>query len=270
MATAQQSAQQPEPLGTTRPTLGRPAPGDPTLSLPKPSDEEVVARATKTAQATIHWDESSTAGLKVQAELLQKREANGRLLVQYRVKVSGAPHDQPFTLIAWPVTRIAPGAIMDGLAVAQDGTVGCPANSSGTCVQRFKGAELVLSYEAAKGEIFRHALMSADQKSRAFFSIVPNPILATDQGCSLEVVRLDPNFELVLVRGKGFQPGEDLRFREQSFQEVHDLPVKADAKGEFQAQLTPGVKGRVGGTSDVVVQGKACLPSVSFNWGQTF
>jgi len=272
IATAQQQPAASGPIlsppAANRPTLGSPASGEPAPQPPKLSDEEVVARATKTAQATIHWDESSTEGVTVQTELLQKRDAGTRVVVQYHIKVNGAPHDQPFTLMAWPVTRSEPGAIMDGLAVAQDGTVGCPANSPGSCVQWFKGGELVLRYEATKGEIFRHALISADQKSRAFFSIVPSPILSSDQGCSLEVVRLSPNFELVLVRGKGFQPGEDVRFHEQSFQEVHDVPVKADTKGEFQAQLTPAIKGRVGGTSNVTAAGKSCMPTIAFDWGQ--
>jgi len=267
LAAAAQQAPAPAP----RPTLGQPAPGEPSPRIAQPpqlSDEEVIAQATRTAQATIHWEESTTPGLKVQVELLQKLVEQGHLLAQYHLKVSGAPHDQPFTLMAWPVTRSEPGAIMNGLAVAQDGTVGCPANSPGSCVQRYKGAELRLIYEAGQGEIFRHALVSADQKARIFFSIVPDPILASDRACSLEVVRLSPNFELVLVRGKGFQPGEDLRFHTQSYQEVHDLPAKADAKGEFQAQLTPSVKGRVAGTTDVTVAGKACTPTISFNWGQ--
>jgi hypothetical protein len=274
MATAQQPlppvGQNPPGAGmpSSRPTLGPPPLGDPTPQPPKLSDEEVVARATTTAQATIHWDESSTPGVTAQVELVQKRQAGGRLLAQYHIKVDGVPRDQAFTLVAWPVTRSSPGTIMDGLAVAKDGTVGCPASSPGTCVQRFKGTELLLNYEATKGEIFRHALISADQQSRAFFSIVPDPILSSDQGCSLEVVRLSPNFELVLVRGKGFQPGEDVRFHEQSFQEVHDVPVQVNAKGEFQAQLTPAIKGRVGGTSNVTAASKTCMPTISFDWGQ--
>jgi len=275
MVTAQQP---PPPLGQSqpgsgtpapRPTLGPPAPGEPAPEPPKLSDEEVIARATRTAQATILWDGSSTPGMKADVELLKQREvAGGRLLVQYHLKISGAPHNQPFTLMGWPITRGDAGAMMDGLAIAQDGTVGCPDVSTGSCAQRFKGAELILNYEATKGEIFRHALISADQKARIFFSIVPSPIVVNDQACSLEVVRLSPNFELVLVRGKGFQAGEDVRFHEQSFQEVHDVPVKADAKGEFQAQLTPGIKGRVGGTSNVIATGKSCTPTISFDWGQ--
>src|SRR5215471_682384 len=85
------------PPAANRPTLGPPALGEP---APKLSDEEVVARATRTAQATIHWDESSSQGVTVQTELLQKRDAGTRVVVQYHIKVNGAPHDQPFTLMA--------------------------------------------------------------------------------------------------------------------------------------------------------------------------
>jgi hypothetical protein len=92
-------------------------------------------------------------------------------------------------------------------------------------------------------------------------------MIASDQTCSLEVVRLSPQFELVIVRGKGFQPGEAVRFHTESFQETHDVPVTANAQGEFQAHLTPMVKGRVAGTSLVSATGKTCSPTISFDWG---
>ena len=71
--------------------------------------------------------------------------------------------------------------MMDGLVIAQDGTVGCPANSTSSCAKRFKGAELKLTYAAEKGEIYRHALISRDKKARAFFSILPDPLIASDK-----------------------------------------------------------------------------------------
>jgi hypothetical protein len=233
----------------------------------QPSDEEVMAQAAKTAQATTNWDKASSPGMKAEVSLLKKTDLDGRSMAEYHVKVTGAPHNQPYTLMGWPVTVPDAFTMMDGLAVAQDGTVGCPPDSTASCAQKFKGAELRLIYQATKGEIFRHALISADQKSRIFFSIVPDPILASDKACSLEAVRLSPGFELVLVRGRGFPAGEDIRFHEQSYQEVHDLPVKTDAQGEFQAWLTPTVKGRIAGTADITVTGKTCAPTISFNWG---
>ena len=80
-------------------------------------------------------------------------------------------------------------------------------------------------------------------------------------------MRLSPQFELVMVRGKGFQPGESIRFHTQAYQEFHDASLTADSQGEFRAQLTPMVKGRVAGASTVVAMGKTCAPTISFNWG---
>ena len=227
-----------------------------------------MAIAEETARATMNWDRSSTAGAKAEVQLLKKADVQGKAAVEYRVKISGAPHDRLYTLMAWPVTLTQPVAVMEGLAVAADGSVGCPANSTKSCAQRIKGGELRLTYVPAKGEIYRHALISEDHQARIFFSIVPDPMVATDKACSLEVVRLSPHFELVMVRGKGFQPGEQLTFHTQSYQEAHDVPVTADSHGEFQAHLTPTVKGRVAGTTTVTATAKSCAPAILFDWGQ--
>lgn len=226
-----------------------------------------MAEAARTADATINWNKSSTPGMHVTVQLLKKSEIDGRLTMDYRVKVNGAPHDARYKLTIWPVTVAAPIAAMDGLAVRDDGVVYCPADSSGSCAQKIKGNELHLTYQPALGEIYRQALISEDGKSKIFFSFVPTPILETENNCSLEAVRLSPSFELAIIRGKGFVPGEDVSFHTQSYQEVHNVAVRADSQGEFQASITPPVKGRTSGTIDVSARGKSCAPKLAFNWG---
>ena len=225
-------------------------------------------REAATVEATMNWDKSSSAGVKATTTLLKKAEVQGHQVFEYRLKVSGAPHNQIYKLMVWPVTTAVPGVMMDGLVIAQDGTVGCPADSTNTCAQRFKGAELKLTYAASKGEIYRQALVSQDQKARAFFSVMPDPIIANDKACSLEAIRLSPNFELVAVRGKGFEPGADVIFKTQSFQDVHTAAVLPDKNGQFHAQLTPFVKGRTSGTIEVSATSKGCAPHLSFDWGK--
>jgi hypothetical protein len=231
------------------------------------SDEELMARAEETARATMNWDQSSTAGVKVETQLIKRSEVKGRTVMDYRIRVSGAPHDRQYTLMAWPITVSQPLVLMEGLVIAADGTVGCPADSIKSCSQHFKGKELHLTYIPSNGEIYRHALISEDHQARAFFSIIPEPLAVTDKGCGLEVIRLSPQFELVIVRGKGFQPGEHLKFHTQSYQEMHDLPVTVDSHGQFQAHVTPTVKGRVAGTIAVTATAKSCSPTISFDWG---
>jgi hypothetical protein len=229
-----------------------------------PSDEELMA---KTARATIDWDSSTTKGAKVDIQLIKKTQVDGKPVMQYRLKVSGAPKNKLYTLMAWPITVAQPATMMDGLAIAADGTVGCPPNSDRNCAQRMKGAELKLTYTPGIGEIYRHALISEDHATRIFFSIVPAPMMEQDKGCSLEIVRLSPRFELALIRGKGFTPGEQVSFHTQSYQEAHDSQPKVNAQGEFWATLSPFVKGRTMGTTQVAVKGKSCAPTLSFEWG---
>jgi len=231
------------------------------------NDAAIQSQITQTANATMNWDKSTTPGIKAEVQLIKKDQANGRPLMQYRLKITGAPRNKLYNLTAWPITVATPATIMEGLAIAADGTVGCPPNSDRGCAQRFKGAELKLTYTPAIGEIYRHALISEDHQSRIFFTIVPAPMIEHDHSCSLEVVRLSPRFELALIRGRGFAPDEQVAFHTQSYQEAHDSQPKADNNGEFWAVLTPFVKARTMGTTEVTVHGKSCAPTLGFEWG---
>jgi hypothetical protein len=229
-----------------------------------PSDEVLMA---KTAEATIDWDKKTTPGAKVDVLLIKKDQVDGKPVMQYHVKVNGAPKNKFYTLMTWPITLAAPVEMVQGLVIAADGTVGCPPDSTKSCAQHMKGAELKLTYTPGIGEIFRHALVSEDHTARIFFSIVPAPMVEHDKACSLEIVRLSPKFELALIRGKGFTPGEPLTFHTDSYQEVHDSQTKANQQGEFWATLTPFIKGRTMGTTQASVKGKSCAPSLAFEWG---
>ncbi len=120
-----------------------------------------------------------------------------------------------------------------------------------------------------KGEIFRGALVSTDQKTRVFFAVVPNPLLNRDKNCLLEAVRLTPQFEITMMRGKGYKPNETLHFIYKSYEESHDVPVTADANGEFVFSLSPFAKGKHGGRGEAKVKGSNCAPAISFDWGNS-
>ena len=256
VAAGQAAKQQPKPKP--------PAPAATPAQPQPPSDEELMK---KIAQATIEWDSKGNPGAKAEVRLIKKDQVNGKPFMQYRLKVSGLPSNKFYTLMAWPITIPLPASMMEGLAIATDGTVGCPPDSTESCGQRMKGAELTLSYTPGIGEIFRHALVSEDHKSRVFFSIVPAPMIEHDKACSLEIVRLSPRFQLALIRGKGFTPGEVLSIHTQSYQEVHNLQTTVNPQGEFWVTLTPFVQGRTMGTTEVVVKSKSCAPMLSFEWG---
>ena len=254
-------------IGQARPGQQSPAKTQPTPQQQEDNDAAIQDQLKQTATATMNWDKSTTAGAKVDVQLIKKDQVNGRPVMQYRLKISGAPRNKLYNLTAWPITVAQPATIMEGLAIAADGTVGCPPNSDRSCAQRFKGAELKLTYSPGIGEVYRHALISEDHQTRIFFSIVPAPMVERDKSCTLEVERLSPRFELALVHGRGFTPGEQLAFHTQSYQEVHDSQPKVDQSGEFWAVLTPFVKGRTLGTTEVSARAQSCAPTLSFEWG---
>ncbi len=232
------------------------------------AQEDPAAMAAQNAQATINWDKASSPGMKAEMVLVKKGQMKGHLAVTYRVKVTGAPENQRYVLMSWPIMFPKPLAVMDGLAIDSNGVVFCPAHSTGGCAKNFDGLPINMEYAPVKGEVLRSALISADQKSKIFFSIVPDPIVTKDGTCSLELMRLSPGFELVLIRARGFSAGESVAFHTQSYDEVHDVSVKASPQGEFWAPLTPFVAGRESGVSNVTAKGSKCAPALSFNWGE--
>lgn len=219
------------------------------------------------AQATIGWEKASTPGMRAEMVLLNKGAPNGKPVTIYKIKVTGAQPLRKYSLEIWPITFSNPGTVMEGLMIDTQGRVGCPAQSSDSCSRNFDGKEISLSYSPTKGEIYRNALISTDRKSRVFFSVVPDPILGRDGVCSLEVLRLQPAFELALIHGRGFKPGESVAFHSQSYQEVHDVEAKADQQGQFWVPFTPYVEGKTSGTTSVTGKSATCAPTVSFNWG---
>ncbi len=88
-----------------------------------PSDQALME---KTAEATIDWDKKTIPGAKVDVLLIKKDQVDGKPLMQYHVKVNGAPKNKFYTLMTWPITLAAPVIMVDGLVIAADGTVGCP------------------------------------------------------------------------------------------------------------------------------------------------
>lgn len=246
------------PAAATTPAPAKPQPS------PASKDERIIE---KTAAATIDWDNSSTQGAKAEVLLLKKDQVNDKPVMQYHLKVSGAPTNKFYTFMAWPITAPVPATMLEGLVIAKDGTVGCPPDSTKSCAQGMKGHELKLTYTPGIGEIFRHALISEDHASRIFFSIVPAPMIEHDKECSLEVVRLSPGFHLALIRGKGFTPGEQLNVHTSSYQDIHNSLTKANPQGDFWETLTPVVGEKTEGTTEVKVRGKSCAPALSFQWG---
>ena len=222
-------------------------------------------------KVTSEWlsGKMSSPGVSVEIKEVDRSTDGGQLKVQYNVVVTGAPKDLLYTFSAWPINAAAPVEQMKGLSILEDGVVACAGRKPGQCGEKEQPDDPVeFTFMPGKGEVFRLALISADGKWRIFCAMVPDPIIKTDRSCSLEVIRLTPKFELTLVRGKGFQPNEDLVFTSKSYDESHVIKAKADANGEYQSALLPVVKNHANGTTALQLKGASCAPEVSFAWAK--
>jgi hypothetical protein len=211
----------------------------------------------------------SSPGVSVEIKEVDRSTDGGQLKVQYHVFVKGAPKDQTYALSAWPINAAGPAPQMEGLSILADGVVACAGRLPGQCGQKEQPDDPVeFTFMPGKAEVFRLLLISADGKWKIFFAMVPDPIIKTDGACSVEVIRLTPKFELTLVRGKGFQPGEEITFASKSYDESHVVKVKAGSDGEYQSAVLPYVKKHANGMTALQLKGASCAPELSFGWGQ--
>jgi len=234
------------------------------------SNDEAPAAARQVLEVTRKWmrGEMSTPGVTAGIREYSRTNVDGRLTVRYHVFVMGAPNDQSYTMVSWPINARGPSALMEGLSLLKDGLISCAGRTPEQCGDPNKVDDPVeLTFNPATGEVFRMALISQDQKIKLFFAIVPDPVTKSDNGCVIEAIRLLPKHELVLLRGKGFQPNEDLEFKGKSYDEEHSGHPKADARGEYVTGLLPFVKDKKGGTTDVKLKGAKCAPALRFEWG---
>lgn len=188
--------------------------------------------------------------------------------MRYNIIVKGAPRNQIYNLYSWPISARGPSEQTKGLSIGPDGLVICAGKTPDQCAGEKEDDPVDFVLSPAKGEVFRMALVSADGETKVFFGAAPDPIIEKNNSCSLEVLRLMPKFELILMRGKGYRPNEDLLFFSKSYEESHEKQARADSDGGYLLALMPFVKDKQNGKTTLSLKGGACAPAVSFEWGK--
>jgi hypothetical protein len=229
------------------------------------------AQAAQVAQSLVKRHEAwsakiSTPGTSIRASETSRKDN----VVSYRLYVSGLPTDQVYTVVEWPVTQAGPVTLMEGVSLGKDGLVSCTGQLPGECNDPDTSSEehgtVDFAFHPAEGEPFRIAVANGD--SRATIVIVPKPVSAKNKGCTLDVVRLLPRFELAYITGSGYAPNAEITFDSESFAERHTVKTTSDSEGAIRFALLPFVAGHPGGTTKIAAKGTACAPSLKFQWGQ--
>jgi hypothetical protein len=187
-------------------------------------------------------------------------------LVQYYLYVSGLPVDRLYTYITWPVTQAKPSTVMQGVSLGKDGIAMCAGRTPEQCGDpSAKDDPIGFAFNPAKGEPYRIALVA--ENYRVAIVIVPDPIMASDKGCTLSVERLLPRFQVAFFSGSGFPANAEVSFDGESYGEKHTVKTTTDSDGNLKFAIMPAVAGHSQGVTSMKAVGLGCSPSVKFEWG---
>lgn len=151
------------------------------------------------------------------------------------------------------------------------------------CTQTMKPDQPVqIQAVAAPGEAIRVALIGTDHSNGAAASVVPFPIVASDHGCSLQVILGIKDAGLDIVQGDGFPANSTIRVETTTAGQTQTLDSKTSPGGRVVFAVLPAEHGGASGETTVRYLGvlhtpgepaparpdPVCAPAITFHWGQ--
>ena len=220
---------------------------------------EIRADVDRRIKLQRNWDgRNNSPG----AELQAVQVLNEGKVWKYELRAKGLPVDLTYEVLMLPTMAGSPSEL------ASTGDVQIDKND-GRVMDGPGDARCLILPDPAPGEPYRVALISKDGKYKAFVTVLPNPIQATDNGCKVSVVRLMPHFELAFVQFTGFPPQAQINVHGNSAGEIHDFKLTANAEGYLDTGILPFKLGEAKGTMELQIKASKCSLQVSFNWGST-
>lgn len=242
---------------------------------------QAAPAAAQDAHAGAHcsWDaRCSTAGATLAAVEVERTSQPKRgTVVTYRLKASGIPAGPAFTL--W--MRRLDGKeqwIVAGYAADSTGTLRCADRAAHPDLARQAGDgwcpipidSISLGMAAMMpGEPVAFALRAHDGSAAAYARVIPHPVAASAEGCSLALEVVDPERKSVAITGSGFAPGETVRTVSVSGKETVPGSATVDADGALAPIIVlPAAKGSGrGGDASYEVAGSRCTVKLQYAWG---
>jgi hypothetical protein len=219
----------------------------------------------------VRWDtgasDQNPQGLRLRFEKVDGQAPSGTGLPRYRVFADGAPENKVYTMGVWLVGKeLSYGsqeiyANSQGLLMIHRPTPGQETSF------KAPGDELTLAPQATTAEPLRYILTSKDQELSVLGTLVPHPVTALDQDCSLELRIAEPNAAAVMLVLDRFPPGARVPIVLDSEGETASLVTMTDSGGHAEVVDFPSVQGKTQGTLKATAEGSNCLPSTVLPWG---
>jgi hypothetical protein len=237
-------------------------------STPAGDVQQLVERSVKATRLFLEGH-TEKPGVSTELREISRDHVQGKLVVRYRAFARGVDTSTTYSAYTWPINAREPQPVVQGITFGKDGVALCAGRTPNQCGSHDKPDDPVdFALLPAPGEPFRLALIADDKSNTLMFGVVPEPIAQSDRGCTLEAIRLLPKWELVMVRAKGLQPNQPLRFKSDSAGEIQENEGKSDPNGNYISAVLPFVNGKSTGSTNVRVTTPTCSPAIGFDWGK--
>jgi hypothetical protein len=230
------------------------------------TQNDINQRVQRLMDIEVGFEQMVPPGTSIHAKEVSRRGKSGKdLVVQYHVFVTGVPPDTLFKYIDWPVNAEKPSARLEGISLGKDGVLMCAGRIAEQCGDP-KNPDDPIEFTSIplKGEPSRLAFISSDVKIGIV--IVPDPVEATDKGCTLTAKRLTKAFDLAFISGTGYAPNADIHYKVSS-EMGGEFVVKSDTSGLIRVSVIPFPAKKKEGTAKVKIMESKCSPEVSWEWG---
>ncbi len=208
------------------------------------SVQECTAQTVPTRD---QWGEKyNSPGAKLTYKEIDRSSVQGRTVITYNLFASGLPRNEHYVLCALNVGA-DPRSVTDAYLNEEGKVVNVLADPVHNVAEDPINAKVF----GGKGEPIQFALISDDERLRAFAQIIPFPIEETNGPCHLSAIETGPLYYGMFVRVTGLQPNEELTLEWRSENEGAQTKAKADDQGSYNAALLPSVKGKRSGGGSI-------------------
>lgn len=218
----------------------------------------------QTVPSRDQWGEKyNSPGANLTYKEIGRTRIEGRTVITYNLFASGLPKNEHYVLCSLNVGS-EPQAVADAYLNDEGKVVNVLADPA------HHVAEDPINVKAfgGKGEPIQFALISDDDRLRAFAQVIPFPLEESSGPCRLAAIETGPYYYGMFIRLTGFQPGEDLAIETKSGNEGGQTKGKANEQGSYNTALLPFVKGQRSGKGRFYVTAKSCKIGIEFPWGE--
>lgn len=191
----------------------------------------------------------------------------GHGTARYRVYAEGAPDNKVYAFGSWFLTN-APTTDSRDLYV----------NGQGLLMLHKPKPEQELSFTAGDDEYdvttvtdkavpTRYLLTSRDRQLMIYGTLVPNPVVAEEQGCRLEARIAQPDASAVLIVADRFPAKAKIPLVLESSGSSSSQMLNTNTEGHGVMAVFPYLAGISQGMLKASAEGSGCLPYVVLPWG---